>query len=122
MSLPAELAEQQARVRRVAAGYGLDFFETVFEMVDWDEMNTIASYEGFPVRYPHWRWGMNYDQISKRYQWGLSKIYELVINNDPCYAYLLRGNPMVDQKLVMAHVYAHCDRTTSGSPRRTGAW
>ena len=109
MSLPAEIAEQQARIRRVAAGYGLDFFETVFEMVDWNEMNTIASYEGFPVRYPHWRWGMNYDQISKSYQWGLSKIYELVINNDPCYAYLLRGNSMVDQKLVMAHVYAHCD-------------
>jgi len=109
MSLPRELAEQQSRVRRVAASYGLDFFETVFEMVDWDGMNTIASYEGFPVRYPHWRWGMNYDQISKSHQWGLSKIYELVINNDPCYSYLLRGNSMVDQKLVMAHVYAHCD-------------
>jgi stage V sporulation protein R len=87
----------------------LDFFETVFEIVNWDEMNQIASCEGFPVRYPHWRWGMNYDQISKSYQWGLSKIYELVINNDPCYAYLLRGNSMVDQKLIMAHVYAHCD-------------
>ncbi|MHC4958808.1 MAG: SpoVR family protein [Planctomycetota bacterium] len=109
MTLPPELAEVQARVRRVAASYGLDFFQTVFEMVDWDEMNTIASYEGFPIRYPHWRWGMQYDQISKSYQWGLSKIYELVINNDPCYAYLLRGNSMVDQKLVMAHVYAHCD-------------
>ena len=52
---------------------------------------------------------MAYDQISKNYSWGLSKIYELVINNDPCYAYLLQGNKLVDQKLVMAHVYAHCD-------------
>jgi len=109
MTLPTELATVQARVREVAAEYGLDFFETVFEMVDWEEMNTVAAYEGFPVRYPHWRFGMSFDQITKSYSWGLSKIYELVINNDPCYAYLLRGNSMVDQKLVMAHVYAHCD-------------
>src|SRR3989449_10641513 len=39
----------------------------------------------------------------------ISKIYEMVINNDPCYAYLLECNQIVDQKLVMAHVYAHCD-------------
>ena len=109
MTLTAELADLQQRVRKVAAGYGLDFFETVFEMVDWEAMNTIAAYEGFPVRYPHWRFGMSYDQISKSYSWGFSKIYELVINNDPCYAYLLKGNSMVDQKLVMAHVCAHVD-------------
>ncbi|MEM1305816.1 MAG: SpoVR family protein, partial [Planctomycetota bacterium] len=41
--------------------------------------------------------------------YGLQKIYELVINNDPCYAYLMRSNELVDQKLVMAHVYGHCD-------------
>jgi len=109
VSLPADLAELQKRIRATAASYGLDFFETVFEMVDWEEMNTVAAYEGFPIRYPHWRFGMSYDQISKSYSWGFSKIYELVINNDPCYAYLLRGNARVDQKLVMAHVYAHCD-------------
>ena len=40
---------------------------------------------------------------------GLSKIYELVINNDPCYAYLMRSNALTEQKLVMAHVYGHCD-------------
>ena len=109
MSLPEDLAAIQRRVREVATHYGLDFFETVFELVDWEQMNTVAAYEGFPVRYPHWRFGMSYDQISKSYSWGLSKIYELVINNDPCYAYLLKGNAIVDQKLVMAHVYAHCD-------------
>ncbi|HEX5135535.1 MAG TPA: SpoVR family protein [Planctomycetota bacterium] len=109
MSLPADLAELQKRVRDVAASYRLDFFETVFELVDWRQMNTVAAYDGFPIRYPHWRFGMVYDQISKSYGWGFSKIYELVINNDPCYAYLLKGNALVDQKLVMAHVYAHCD-------------
>jgi stage V sporulation protein R len=109
MSLPRELAELQKHVRDVAASYHLDFFETVFELVDWEQMNTVAAYDGFPIRYPHWRFGMAYDQISKSYSWGFSKIYELVINNDPCYAYLLKGNALVDQKLVMAHVYGHCD-------------
>jgi stage V sporulation protein R len=109
MTLPPELAAEERRIRAVAAGYGLDFFHTVFEMVDWREMNTVAAYGGFPVRYPHWRFGMIYDQLAKGYAYGLSKIYELVINNDPCYAYLLAGNTLVDQKLVMAHVYAHCD-------------
>ena len=72
-------------------------------------MNQIAALGGFPVRYPHWRFGMEYDSISKGYEYGLSKIYELVINNDPCYAYLLEGNSFTDHKLVMAHVYGHCD-------------
>ena len=107
--LPPELAREQRRIADVAAGYGLDCFETVFEMVSTVQMNTVASYDGFPVRYRHWRFGMQFDRIEKSSSWGLSKIFELVINNDPCYAYLLRGNTLVDQKLVMAHVYAHCD-------------
>ena len=52
---------------------------------------------------------MSYEDCSKGYDYGLSKIYEMVINNDPCYAYLMRCNNVVDQKLVMAHVYGHCD-------------
>ena len=52
---------------------------------------------------------MEYQQLSKGYRYGLQKIYEMVINNDPCYAYLLRCNQLVDQKLVMAHVYGHND-------------
>ena len=52
---------------------------------------------------------MEYEQLAKGYDYGLQKIYELVINNDPCYAYLMRSNHTTDQKLVMAHVYGHCD-------------
>ncbi|NIV47644.1 MAG: SpoVR family protein, partial [Gammaproteobacteria bacterium] len=66
-------------------------------------------YGGFPTRYPHYRFGMEYQQLSKSYEYGLHKIYEMVINNDPTYAYLLEGNTMLDQKLVMAHVYGHAD-------------
>ncbi len=107
--LTPELAEVAAQMKAYAEGYGLDFFETVFELVDFDEMNMVAAYGGFPNRYPHWKFGMEYEQLSKSYEYGLSKIYELVINNDPCYAYLMESNPLVDQKLVMAHVYGHCD-------------
>src|SRR5207244_4369703 len=47
--------------------------------------------------------------LGKGYEYGLSKIYEMVINNNPSYAYLLESNMDVDQKLVMAHVFGHVD-------------
>lgn len=108
-NITAELESYRKKICKIAEDAGLDFFDTVFEMVSYDEMNKIAAYGGFPVRYPHWRWGMEYEQLSKSYDYGLSKIYELVINTDPCYAYLMEGNEVIDQKLVMAHVYGHCD-------------
>jgi stage V sporulation protein R len=92
-----------------ARSYGLDFYPVIFETVSFDAMNEVASYGGFPVRYPHWRFGMQYQHMEKSYSYGLHKIYELVINNNPCYAYLLNSNKLVDQKMVIAHVYAHCD-------------
>ncbi len=109
MNLPQELAKTKDEIKRYAEGYRLDFFETIFEIVEFDELNEVASYGGFPTRYPHWRFGMEYDELAKGYSYGLQKIYELVINNDPCYAYLMKCNNLVDQKLVMAHVYGHCD-------------
>ncbi len=108
-ALPAYLREEQGRIEKLAAQAGLDFFPTVFEILTYDQMNEIAAYGGFPNRYPHWRFGMEYERLAKSYEYGLSKIYEMVINNNPSYAYLLEGNSLVDQKLVMAHVYAHVD-------------
>jgi stage V sporulation protein R len=92
-----------------ARSYGLDFFPVVFEMLDYVEINMVAAYGGFPTRYPHWRFGMQYEYMQKSYGYGLHKIYEMVVNNNPCYAYLLNSNQLVDQKLVIAHVFAHCD-------------
>src|SRR3990167_1535497 len=107
--LGPELAAVKHEIEGYAREYGLDFFDVVFEVLDWNQINEVAAYGGFPNRYPHWRFGMEYEQLSKSYAYGLSKIYEMVINNDPCYAYLLHSNNMVDQKMVMAHVYAHSD-------------
>ena len=109
MSLTPELQKLKEEIEGYARGFGLDFFDVIFELVDSEQVNSIAALGGFPVRYPHWRFGMDYDQLSKNYEWGFSKIYELVINTDPSYAYLVKANPTVDQKLVMAHVYGHVD-------------
>jgi len=107
--LPPELERVQQKMEQHARDYGLDFFPTVFELVDAEQLHAVAAFGGFPTRYPHWRFGMEYEQLSKGYTYGLQKIYELVINNNPCYAYLLRSNGLTDHKLVMAHVYGHCD-------------
>ena len=107
--LPDELVQIQRKMEQHARDYGLDFFPTVFELVDANQLHAVAACGGFPTRFPHWRFGMEYERMCKGYSYGLQKIYELVINNDPCYAYLLASNLTTDHKLVMAHVYGHCD-------------
>src|ERR1041384_2982641 len=52
---------------------------------------------------------MEYESLSKRDAYGMGRIYEMVVNTDPVYAYLQESNAVVDQKLVMAHVYGHAD-------------
>lgn len=107
--LPADLRALKEEIEGYARGYGLDFYEQIFEVIDAEDLNEIAAYGGFPTRYPHWSFGMAFEELRKGYDYGLSKIYEMVINNDPCYAYLMRSNHTVDQKLVMSHVYGHND-------------
>ncbi len=109
MKLPTEIKEAKYEIEKYAEEFGLNFFPVIFEMLDYEEISETAAYGGFPTRYPHWRFGMEFNQLQKSYSYGLHKIYEMVINNDPCYAYLLKSNNLVDQKLVIAHVYAHCD-------------
>lgn len=108
-NLTIELARSRDEIRKIAESHGLDFYETIFELVDHEELNEIAAFGGFPTRYPYWRYGMEYEQLGKSYKYGLSKIYEMVINNNPAYAYLMKSNDLVSQKLVMAHVYGHVD-------------
>jgi len=108
-TLPTELKYHALVIESKAREYGLDFFDVVFELLDARDVNGIAAYGGFPVRYPSWRFGMEFEKLQRGYSWGMSKIYELVINNDPTYAYLVRSNSLLEQKLVMAHVYGHAD-------------
>ncbi len=107
--LPADIAAQAEIIAEHARREELDFYPTIFEMLNSEQISQVAAYGGFPQRYPHWRFGMEYERLRKQHRYGLSRIYEMVINNNPCYAYLLSDNMMVDHKLVIAHVYAHCD-------------
>jgi stage V sporulation protein R len=103
------LRELNLGIHEKALALGLDPFDVAFEVLTFEQMNEVAAYDGFPVRYPHWRFGMEYERLKRSYAYGLHRIYELVINNNPCYAYLLEHNKLVDHKLVMAHVYGHSD-------------
>lgn len=103
----SEILKTQNQIEAYAREMGFDFFPVIYEMVDYDTMSAVAAYGGFPSRYPHWSFGMAYDRLAKGYGYGLSKIYEMVINTDPVYAYLLDSNPIVDQQLVIAHVCGH---------------
>ncbi len=107
--ISGKLLELQREIQGYADEFGLDYFPQVFEVCDYDTINILAAQGGFPIRYPHWKFGMDYDQLSKGYRFGIQKIYEMVINTNPCYAYLLEVNNWLDQKLVMAHVYGHND-------------
>jgi stage V sporulation protein R len=107
--ISGKLLELQREIQKYADEFGLNYFPQVFEICDYDTINILAAQGGFPIRYPHWKFGMDYDQLSKGYRFGIQKIYEMVINTDPCYAYLLEVNNWLDQKLVMAHVYGHND-------------
>ncbi|MCX7849164.1 SpoVR family protein [Thermus sp.] len=104
-----ELRYWAEKLRERALEEGLSFPPVLFEEVGPEEMAMLAAYGGFPRRYPHWRWGSEYLRYRETYRYGLSRIYELVVNTEPVHAYLLRGNTLLAQKVVMAHVYAHAD-------------
>ncbi|MCL5411850.1 MAG: SpoVR family protein [Patescibacteria group bacterium] len=104
------MATQEAieEIWDIAKGFGLDPFPIHFEIVPATQMYEIGAY-GIPGRFSHWTNGKAYHQLKTRYDYGLSKIYELVINTDPCYAFLMESNSLLQNKLVIAHVIAHCD-------------
>jgi stage V sporulation protein R len=92
----------------IADRLGLDPFPIHFEIVPPGIMYEFGAY-GLPGRFSHWTHGRAYQQTKTMYDYGLSKIYELVINTDPCYAFLMEGNSLVQNKLVAAHVVGHSD-------------
>ncbi|HUR28440.1 MAG TPA: SpoVR family protein [Planctomycetota bacterium] len=107
--LPGALAHEARRIQGLARAAGLDFEAIDFRLLDAREVNAVAAYGGFPTRYPSWRFGMEFERLDKAHQYGLSRIYELVINTEPVVAYLVRTNSHLEQKLVMAHVCGHAD-------------
>ncbi|MFD2117643.1 SpoVR family protein [Paenibacillus yanchengensis] len=97
-----------AEITEIAQGFGLDFYTMRYEICPADIIYTFGAY-GMPTRYNHWSFGKAFQKMKMEYDFGLSKIYELVINSDPCYAFLLDGNSLIQNKLIVAHVLAHSD-------------
>lgn len=102
-----EVRDIQSEIEGHAVAMGFDFFPIVYEMCSHETISEVAAYGGFPTRYPHWSFGMEYERLAKGYGYGLQKIYEMVINTNPVYAYLLDSNQRIDQQLVIAHVCGH---------------
>ncbi|TJY41060.1 SpoVR family protein [Cohnella pontilimi] len=95
-------------ITEIAKGFGLEFYPMRYEICPSDIIYTFGAY-GMPTRFSHWSFGKTFNRMKMQYDLGLSKIYELVINSNPCYAFLLDGNSLVQNKLIVAHVLAHCD-------------
>lgn len=95
-------------IAQVARGMGLNFCPVNFEIVPAEALYTFGAY-GMPVRFTHWSFGKAFYRMKLQYDLNLSRIYELVINTNPAYAFLLEGNRLIQNKLVIGHVYAHVD-------------
>ena len=104
-----ELASRIPGVIEICKEQGLDPYELVIEEFNADEIAELGAYGGFPVRYPHFSFGQQYENLHHQYHSGMGKIYEMVVNNDPTYMYLQRNNPLVDNLTVVAHALAHSD-------------
>ena len=87
---------------------GLDPFPIHFEIVPASVMYEVGAY-GVPGRFSHWTHGKAFHQMKTMYDYGLSKIYELIINTNPAQAFLMEGNSLIQNKLVIAHVIGHSD-------------
>ncbi|HEX6185771.1 MAG TPA: SpoVR family protein, partial [Pyrinomonadaceae bacterium] len=102
------LEQSLEQIWEVARRFGLDPYPVRFEVVPATVMYEIGSY-ALPGRYSHWTFGKAYHRMKTMYDFGLSKIYEVVINTNPAYGFLLETNSPVQNKLVMAHVLGHVD-------------
>ncbi len=108
---PSELRELERRIGaiwEIGERMGLRPLPVHFEVVPATVMYEIGAY-GLPGRFSHWTHGKAYQVQKTLYDYGLSKIYELVINSHPCQAFLLETNTLLQNTLVAAHVMAHAD-------------
>lgn len=105
-----DLEKWNEKIEDKVQEYGLDFYPQEFELIGFNEMIGYEAYVGMPSRYPHWSFGKAYEKNKTLYSLNLTGLpYEMVINSDPCLAYLMKDNTLLLQILTMAHVYGHND-------------
>lgn len=91
---------------RMADDIGMTYFPIEFEIVPQDVMLEVVTY-ALPSRARHWVYGQSYDYQKHSDGMGYSKIYEVIMNNDPCHAFMLDSNSDTINTMVMAHCYGH---------------
>lgn len=105
-----DLERWNSRIEQLSRQAGLDCYEQHFEICSYEDMLCYEAYAGMPSHYPHWSYGKTYERQKTFYQYNLVGLpYEMVINSNPCLAYLMRDNTLTLQILTMAHVYGHND-------------
>src|SRR6201988_1795679 len=103
-----ELENAVEQIWEVARRFGLDPYPTNFEIVPATVMYEVGS-DALPGRYSDLAFGKAYHRMKTMYDFGLSKIYEVVINTNPSYGFLLETNSPIQNKIVIAHVLGHVD-------------
>ncbi len=98
-----------SEISRIAENFGLDTYPNQIEVISSEQMMDAYASCGLPVYYHHWSFGKQFLSIEKNYKRGqMGLAYELVINSNPCIAYLMEENTMLMQALVIAHAcYGH---------------
>lgn len=105
-----DLEDWDSRIRELVDYFGLNCYPQEFEVCDHFEMLGYMAYSGMPSRYQHWSFGKSYEREKTMYDYGVGGLpYEMVINSNPCLAYLMRDNTPLLQILTIAHVYGHND-------------
>lgn len=104
------IQEYDSAIAEIAHGkYGLETYPNQIEIITAEQMIDAYASVGMPVGYHHWSFGKHFLSTEKSYQRGhMGLAYEIVINSDPCIAYLMEENTMAMQALVIAHAcYGH---------------
>ncbi|HDY5566550.1 TPA: SpoVR family protein, partial [Pseudomonas aeruginosa] len=105
-----ELIQQYDReISRIAERYALDTYPNQIEVITAEQMMDAYASVGMPIGYNHWSYGKHFLSTEKNYKRGqMGLAYEIVINSDPCIAYLMEENTQCMQALVIAHAcYGH---------------
>lgn len=103
------LEKYDKAIASVAQKYGLDTYPNQLEVINSEQMLDAYAAVGMPINYTHWSFGKKFLQMEKNYRRGqMGLAYEMVINSNPCIAYLLEENTMTLQAIVIAHAcYGH---------------
>lgn len=103
------IQDYDREIARIAKEFKLDTYPNQIEVISAEQMMDCYASVGMPIGYHHWSFGKHFVGVEKSYQRGeMGLAYELVINSNPCIAYLMEENSMTMQALVIAHAcYGH---------------